>query len=306
MKSLGAIQYKTSKAVKIEKKEPTPLKWAPESVRRILLNRTYIGEYRWNTTKRVKTKAVNKNEDEWFIIPNNHPAIIDEDIFELAQKTLESRRTRRSPSKEYLLRGLASCLDCGGSMSQLTNHYTKANGDVSVYRKLRCTNHVKYGTCYPNLVEMADIDNEVIRGLREIYDDRRDLSGVLLESRGGDELNQRLSTLRKQLNSFQEQFDRQMQAFQAGIITLDQLARYKEQLEESKDKTEEEISQLEHKIQSTGVDLESLKTSIKNCLDVLDDTNASIQKKRQALMTVVKEVQISQKQDLIRMKLIVD
>ena len=69
------------------------------SINRIIQNRKYIGEYRYDD----------------IVIKDGIPAIISKDTFALAQAELERRRTRKkpkSPTAEYLLSGKLYCGHC--------------------------------------------------------------------------------------------------------------------------------------------------------------------------------------------------
>ena len=73
------------------------------SINRIIKNRKYIGEYRYND----------------IVVEGGMPAIISKETFCLAQAEMERRRTRKapeSPKAEYLLAGRLFCGHCKGPM----------------------------------------------------------------------------------------------------------------------------------------------------------------------------------------------
>ena len=91
--------------------------WTPGIIYRIIRNKTYTG----NTYKRksVKEDYRKKKRDyikmvDRTIIPNTHPAIIEEEIFEKANSMLKSN-TKTNRLKDYTktLDGLVKCGECG-------------------------------------------------------------------------------------------------------------------------------------------------------------------------------------------------
>ena len=96
-------------------------KWTPGIVYRIIRNRTYTG----NTYKRKSTKKDYRQKKRDYIrirdraiIPNTHPAIIDEVTFENANSMLRTN-TKTNRLKDYKghLDGLVRCGECGKVMN---------------------------------------------------------------------------------------------------------------------------------------------------------------------------------------------
>jgi site-specific DNA recombinase len=95
--------------------------WAASSVRHVLQNPAYIGQVVWDRTdhslkrERGGGGARMRDESEWLVMEDAHPAIIDAELFEAAQARFAAR-SRRSPTgisrkgqRVYLLSGMVSC-----------------------------------------------------------------------------------------------------------------------------------------------------------------------------------------------------
>lgn len=101
----GVVIKKTGKA-----------EWSPTTVRKMLTNPLYKGEWYWGKTRRVKRGGVTKQEaaprEDWIKV--DVPAIIDPDTWQRVQETLTANRTnsRRNTKHEYLLRSMVFC-SCG-------------------------------------------------------------------------------------------------------------------------------------------------------------------------------------------------
>jgi len=107
------------------------LRWRSSSIHYMLRNTMYTGTGHGHKVecvlpaekpletiyrKYAKTGKKARPKDEW--LPFSCPAIIDDEMFELAQQRLEHNRnmSSRRTVGEYLLRGIVSCPHCGKNM----------------------------------------------------------------------------------------------------------------------------------------------------------------------------------------------
>ena len=138
--------------------------WRAEAIRDILENPIYIGKIRWNTRKGKyvvvdgefkKTRPVN-NGDDRILADGLHPAIISEELFNLAQE--KRGRTHRTCDNKTLRNPFASLIycECGRAMS-----YRHKKGREP---RLVC-NGQKYCGCGSCQVE--EIVDIVIPGLKQ-------------------------------------------------------------------------------------------------------------------------------------------
>ena len=121
------------------------------TISRILQNEKYIGTMICNKThKDFDTKKIIYNdESEWIIHNNRIPAIIDKDIFYLAQQIRKSKikdndtdgRKRGKKSKKEALSKILVCGECGSSMSIF--NVKKNNGNIK--KRIVCLNFSKNG-----------------------------------------------------------------------------------------------------------------------------------------------------------------
>lgn len=100
------------------------LPWTGTSVKTILDNRAFLGEYRWGR------KPIGKysKASESITILDNHPPLIDAVTFEAAQRALKARTKRTAPVRNgghYILTGLIRCGVCGSKMFGSTENEGK-------------------------------------------------------------------------------------------------------------------------------------------------------------------------------------
>ena len=97
--------------------------WTQNSVTRILSNNIYTGKI-INGKEEIQdfltSKRRKKNEDEWFVTERPELRIVSDEVFDHAQKTLESRKNafthnHERQSNKHLFSTLIKCKECGYS-----------------------------------------------------------------------------------------------------------------------------------------------------------------------------------------------
>jgi predicted transcriptional regulator len=102
--------------------------WMGANIYTLLKNEMYIGNMVQGRNRIISYKVhvqISVPEEEWYIVPNTHEAIISRELFEQAQ-LLHSRDTRTAPGKRevYTFSGMIRCSDCKMAMRRSTakNH----------------------------------------------------------------------------------------------------------------------------------------------------------------------------------------
>ena len=126
-----------------------PEDWSNATIMAILQNRAYLGHMVGNksTTKSFKNrKQVAIPKAEWIEIQNTHPQLVDEYLFDTAQKVVRVKKRENSKGEPNIFAGLLKCSDCGASLGYVKGKTEGHQGayNCNVYRKknLRyCTAH---------------------------------------------------------------------------------------------------------------------------------------------------------------------
>jgi len=156
-------------------------KWQWSTVRSSLTNVRYTGTFAWNCRCSAKYAGVRNGEvsdyiergkndpEDWIVIENNHPAIVNREIFDAVQRRLESQRSSHggrgasSPNpKKYVLSGLVRCEKCGSAM---IGHTVKDN-QYSV-----CSGYLDKGAsfCDRNSVRQDELVDHVVKAIEDEY-----------------------------------------------------------------------------------------------------------------------------------------
>ena len=208
--------------------------WHQGTIRDMLRNQSYIGNYCWNrrregkyhhvddgkATKRHrreisgdKATVVYNDPSAWIVRENSHEGIISQELFESVQAKLNRKALRhgtwtRRNDGMYLLSGLVTCGHCGGKMHG-TRFTRRKNGKVYEYARYICSTYVCKGAsqCGHHHIMAEEIHRVVCRKLQEALDlaSNRDRLREAIEREARRRSKQttttvaQLSTLRKQL-----------------------------------------------------------------------------------------------------------
>ena len=135
--------------------------WTTKTITDIIRNPFYIGTYRYNYRESARGKI--KNEDEWIILEDNHPAIISKELFNkcneiMNRNSLRSNSKFRANGKTHIFAGLIKCGDCFG------NYYAKqdkANLDGFRPSLYVCSNRYNKNSCTQKTISEKNIFNFV-------------------------------------------------------------------------------------------------------------------------------------------------
>lgn len=166
--------------------------WWFGTVREILRNPTYVGDFNWARRRlgkyhRVAGTAIKSRSDgegvqhnppeEWIVKRDAHPALIDRELFARVQEKLTERKKRSTSHKStngdrYLLSGVVFCAHCGRKMHG-TRSTRRKDGRVYQYEKYICSTYQQVGRtqgCGCHSVEQGSLLTFLLRKLRDAID----------------------------------------------------------------------------------------------------------------------------------------
>lgn len=123
--------------------------WNPATVSIILKNPFYTGVYRYNYREEGIRQRV-KDESDWIIVENHHPAIIEVERWQNVCEILSSQNRNEKTHKTYerknthIFAGLLECGFCGSTMSATIDRARADGWRPSIYS---CTRKRRFADC---------------------------------------------------------------------------------------------------------------------------------------------------------------
>lgn len=143
--------------------------WNGKTVANIIANMQYTGctvNFKSTTISYKVHKTVHKPKDEWQIIPDTQPAIIDMDTWNRAQELREGRRRNTATGRKSLFSGLVFCADCGSKL-----HFCAAKSLKRNQEFFRCANY-KSGreNCTIHFIRDITLEKTVLEAISNLAD----------------------------------------------------------------------------------------------------------------------------------------
>ena len=261
--------------------------WVKESVLVLLKNVHYDGKVVFGQRKQTVvfengkkvTKRLKQQPEDTLIVEGKHPAIVDHEIFELAQERIAGRgymapKTRRQLSNPFA--GLLICPICGYAMT----HHISKRVYVSYNCKKYCSKVIKYSTLV-NAVKTALLTEH----LPELE--------AKLQNGDGDAIRiqqQIIDRLEKQMAELKKQEAKQYDLLETGIYTSEVFLERNAAL---RDKMTTCFTQLAEAKQNLpkSVDYAKKVKTLKEAIAALDDDSATVEQKNRLLKAVIKKIE---------------
>lgn len=219
--------------------------WSIRSIKLLLSNPVYKGTVMWNRTDRGNKKKKEKEDDEWVIVEDAAPGIIDRDSWELVQLRMNQRKTPpRAKTSPHLLGGYLKCGKCGAAMS-ISWHGPKTNRR----RVYRCSANKNKGTCVSKYYDASDVEGWFKEGLLQLSNSLNHNFIISLANKVSENEHQEIQ---QQIRTAKNRYKRKVEAYTAGLIELDDLQREKARMEKI-------VTESENRQSTKTVDTEKLE-----------------------------------------------
>lgn len=224
--------------------------WSPATVSRMLQDPLYIGVMRQGRQKVISYKVHKRAavpEDEWFVVEDAVPAVIEKEMFQAAQQ-LHKRDTRTAPGKweVYLFSGFVRCADCGKGMARHTA------GD-HVYYQCRTNREKSRTLCAKHNIRLSVLESAVLAAVQkqiELVDSMAEIIDEITNAPAAHTQSVRLEALleqrTKELEKITGVMDGLYMDWKSGDVTRDQYRRMKAKLEEQARQLQQTIAHLKN------------------------------------------------------------
>jgi site-specific DNA recombinase len=250
--------------------------WNANTVRNILTNRAYMGQARYNYRQCVEPRYRKKDESKLHHLKTGRsyrpetdwvwseaPAIVSSETFEKAQLQLKrnaevARKMYQPASRRYLLRGLCKCGECGLALycirqKSICKKYEylyyecKGHQPLNAGRAVRCPSHNVRADRLDEVVWQSL--GQLLRKPTTIKQLHRSWSAA--KQQNLDTLTAQQEQLLKRKQRLERQNQRLLDAYQAELISLNELRVRRQKLTTELQQVQQEREQLAQSQQQT-------------------------------------------------------
>lgn len=192
--------------------------WENRTVEYILYNPVYIGKIRWNPKGRTRRNYYDKNI---MIVDGQHQPIVSEEIFNMVQdklaedkKTNQKYVTDRKNGKDYMLRGLVKCSNCGATLS------FSGNG-------LQCISYLHSRCNESHYISLNKINQMFLLGLSHAFK----TGNLNIVERKSPETEEEVIDIDMLIEKENKKLQRVKEAYEDGVYNLAEFKQSKEKIQ---------------------------------------------------------------------------
>ena len=259
-------------------------KWGPSVIQSILSNEKYTGNAYLGKTYKPdvlsKRRLKNVGQETMYYVENSHPAIITQEMFDMAQfekkRRLELRSTvntgKGKYSSKYPFSGLLVCSECGSKFRRYAR--TLKNGDV--ISTWICIQHQKDRTkCKMKPLKEEDIleaYKRVVSGFREELEEVVETTKESIREEFEQECIESVEPIQEELAEIRKTIMELFRDKKEGIITINEYnEKYKVLSERAK-----ELENKEEEINTRNLNFHIQEQKLKTIFEYLDDEKTNL------------------------------
>ncbi|MDQ0482695.1 recombinase family protein [Guptibacillus hwajinpoensis] len=239
--------------------------WSTQTIKLLLSNPVYKGTLVWNRSDSTKDKRTSKDDSEWITVEDAHDPIIDKKTWNAVQNRMKERQIApRAKSSPHLLGGLLKCGKCEASMV-----IGWSGSKNNRYRVYRCSTSKNKGTCNMKQFRADDVEAWFKQGLVTLFqsvDHQAEIKVIPNEDYTHTSIIQKIRTSKKR-------YERKVEAYAAGLISLEDLDGEKERLDGIIMEAEGETYKSDAEVQDLFIKFKSEMEHIEDVMNVLNLDN---------------------------------
>ena len=242
-------------------------RWERSTVWAMLRNPAYKGKACFGKTERAERQKITRPlrlrggfsprssanrerpREEWIEIPV--PAVVNEETFALAQERLEKNK-RLSPRRTIeptLLQGMLVCAECGYAFYRCSTRTSRRK--IYYYRCLGSDayRHLNGPLCHNRPIRQDYLDRIVWQQVIQLLEDpdlvRTEIQRRIKEIRDSNPTKRRKEALNKEITRVQKGIEKLLDAYQEGLLKLEELRRRLPELRRRQEGLNSELCSLE-------------------------------------------------------------
>jgi len=144
--------------------------WSSERISEMLQNETYTGSMVQGRVQKVNYKSkkcVKLSRQDWIVVEGTHEAVIDRESFDRVQALVSSRKSTRSRTYDFPLKGLIFCHECGYPLAVINRKNAKGE-DVLYFVCRTYQRFTKAGVCTSHNIKEQLVTQRVTEEVRKV------------------------------------------------------------------------------------------------------------------------------------------
>ncbi|MCD8009047.1 MAG: recombinase family protein [Clostridiales bacterium] len=179
--------------------------WRGSTISHMLSRQEYLGHtvnFKTYRKSYKQKKQLYHDPPEWQIFENTHPAIIDQETFDIVQRIRDGRRRFTPMGEMPILSGMLFCADCGAKLYQVRHRgwtHEQEHFVCATYRKVK-------GGCTSHQIRNVVVEEALLTGIRNICSyaaEHEDEFVEMVTKKTQDELNKSLRDSKRELEQSQ-------------------------------------------------------------------------------------------------------
>ncbi len=270
---------------------PNGREWSKATVFHILKRRMYTGSYFSNVVyhKKVgpkKETRIQRPAKEW--IPMTCPRIIEDDVFNEAQRRIEHNRTYRTWHRidfTCLLQGIVFCGNCGRAMSILNNNATATRKAARYYACVAHAPKTKPYSCGARYMSIPIVDEIFWKTLEDACENIETFRAYV-----GDAANVAIPTRIRENERLKAQLDKAQGERKAVMTWFSQSLITQEEATQKLISLKHKIEEIEHRIAASEKETSKAQPDAETICKLVNTCPSDIESRRAVVLTVVERV----------------
>ncbi len=255
------------------------------AIDRILTNRFYIGEVKWNDIVFHGSHEVRSSVTEVF----------DDNQIRLEHEYRPFKRREVSSCKHWLS-GLLKCGICGATLGYNRSSDLKRRGHI-----FQCWKYLRGQHTGSNSISVIKAEKAVLESLKQIMDSGElEFEYIPREDSGAETAQALLEDALARVNIKEQRIK---EAYESGIDTLEEYKTNKERINNERDELIEELDQIKNSNlnnESSGPTKEEMMSRIHTIYDILSDPDVDFDVKGNAIRSILKKIEVDKANNELR------
>ncbi|WP_255575514.1 recombinase family protein [Caproiciproducens faecalis] len=276
-------------------------RWSSERISDMLQNETYIGNMVQGRSKKISYKSkktIRQPRENWIVVEGTHEPLIDPEMFDKVQRMVNSRKTTRSRTYDFLLKGLIYCHECGYPLAVINR--PNAKGKDCLYFVCRTYQRfTKAGVCTCHSIKEETVTNAVLQKVREVcqpYFHAEELIPIaeqaLAEARQTKDHENEIAALQGKIESLTAHLDKMYMDKLTGLLDDQDFERIYRKVKEERSALEQKLSEIDTPDDSPDKQTEIAKQLVKRFVDTAYCS-------RDLLVSLIERVELTEDKQII-------